>query len=134
MGRYVLSECHGLDIQKLITKFPWTFIGTLLMNVITLTTLTYVTLSNGYSFNRALEVLPKALLIVNMASFMVFPCIDMYESIKDRKMCKELGADYKKEFLLLFTEDEKDNIRENFEKLNNSSRVKLKDLALKIEN
>ena len=104
------------------------------MNVITLTTLTYVTLSNGHSFNRALEVLPKALLIVNMATFMVFPFIDMYESFKDRKMCKELGGDYKNEFLLLFTEDEKDNIRENFEKLNNINGTKLQDLVLKIEN
>jgi hypothetical protein len=127
----VLSECLKLDFQKLIVKFPWTFVGTLLMNVMTLTTLTYVAISEGHSFDKAVAVLPKALLIMNMASFMVFPCIDLFEGYKDRKMCKQLGAEYKNEFLLLFDEDEKDNIRENFEKLNQVNGVKLQDLATK---
>ena len=120
-----------MDLQKLIVKFPWTIVGTLLMNVMTLTTLTYVAVSEGHSFDKAVEALPKALLIMNMASFMVFPCVDLFEGYKDRKMCKQLGADYKNEFLLLFNEDEKENIREDFENLQRVSGVKLKDLALK---
>jgi hypothetical protein len=131
VNRYVLSECLRLDFQKLIAKFPWTFVGTLLMNVMTLTTLTYVAVSEGHSFDKAVEALPKALLIMNMASFMVFPCIDLFEGYKDRKMCKQLGAEYKNEFLLLFSEEEKENIRENFEKLQRLSGAKLKDLAIK---
>ena len=92
-----------MDVQKVIVKFPWTTIGTLLMNVVTLTTLVVVAITDGHGIGKIISVLPEALLIMNLAAFMVFPFIDLYETCKDKKMCKVLGADYQSEFVTFFS-------------------------------
>jgi hypothetical protein len=87
------------------------------MYVVFTTTAFVVGFQSDKAFIEIIKTIPYGLKIATIASVIVFPFLDLKQYILDRVMCRELGWDYKVDFVSKFTPDQLDKLRENYSKL-----------------
>ena len=68
-------------------------------------------------------------LVVTLASFLIFPFLDLKEYVLDRVMCRELCWDYELNFIKKFDENNQERVREVYQEAieRNHSKSKIKD-------
>lgn len=105
------------EIEFSLRNFTFTIVGTILMYVVFTTTAFVVGFQSDKAFIEIIMTIPYGLKIATIASVIVFPFLDLKQYILDRVMCRELGWNYKADFVDKFTSNQLEKLKENYLKL-----------------
>jgi len=117
-----------LKFELIKKKFFWTFYGFIRLNLAIPVIVLLDFFSGETSGEKLLGGFVFLLQVVNLFVFVFLPMLDLYELYRDKKICKHFKIDYTGDYLLIYTEKEKEIIREQFSKFPLTDNTKIKDL------
>jgi hypothetical protein len=119
-----------LKFELLKRKFNWTFYGFIRLNLVVPVIILLDFFSGETSGEKLLGGFIFLLKIVNLFVFVFLPMLDLYEYYRDKKICNHFQINYIDNYLLTFSEKEKEIIREQFSKFPLKESTRIEDLLV----
>ncbi len=98
-------------------SFDWTIYALFRLNLIAIVTAFVFEIQEGFQLEEFLTGSLYLIGIATIVSVTLIPCVDVYNFLLDKKVCRLMGWDYDEYYVLQYSTQQAEKLRDNYSKM-----------------